>query len=179
MDGHFREQHLGLIGRNSRVNDNIITLVPVHRCSYSVLVTELQRVDDAQNLVEVAAGGSRVGNRESDDLLGVDHEDCANRERKTLCVTVGSILFIKHVIKRRNFPLFIGDDRELDVGWTKLSTVFVDVPDPAVVILKIVSRDSDDLDIPLCEIICTTGDLAEFGGADRSKVARVREQDNP
>jgi hypothetical protein len=38
----LREQDLGLFGRDTRVNDDIISLLPVDGGGYAVLITELQ-----------------------------------------------------------------------------------------------------------------------------------------
>ena len=45
------------------------------------IVGELQRVDHAQDLVEVAAGAGRVGDDQADLLVRVDDEHRAHRER--------------------------------------------------------------------------------------------------
>lgn len=39
-----------------------------------MLVTELERVDDSEELVDVSAGGGGVGEEETDDVVGVDCE---------------------------------------------------------------------------------------------------------
>ncbi len=42
---------------------------------------ELQRIDDAQDLIEIAARARRIIERELDLLVGPDDEDRAHRER--------------------------------------------------------------------------------------------------
>lgn len=49
--GEFGEQGLSLLVGDSRVDDNIISLVPVGRSGNAVLVTELQRIDYSNNLI--------------------------------------------------------------------------------------------------------------------------------
>ena len=51
VGGEFVEQGLGLLVGYSRVDNNIITLVPVSRSGNAVLVTELQRIDYSNNLI--------------------------------------------------------------------------------------------------------------------------------
>ena len=53
-------------------------LLPVHRRRHLVLGAELQRVDDAQHLVEVAADRHRIDQDQFDLLVGADDEDVAD-----------------------------------------------------------------------------------------------------
>lgn len=46
VEGDLREQFLGLFVVNSRVNDDIFSLLPVDGSGNFVLITELQGVDD-------------------------------------------------------------------------------------------------------------------------------------
>jgi len=71
------------------------------RAYHTVLVTKLQRVDDTEDLVEVATRRCRVRDSQADDLLRVDDEDGADGERETLRVDVRRILVIKHVVQLR------------------------------------------------------------------------------
>ena len=121
--------------------------------------------------------------------------DRTHREGETLAVTVRSILLVKHVIQRGDLSVRIGylvhdrqraedtervriHNRELDIGGAVLGAVLVDIQDPLVVILEIVGRNTDDLDVALCKVVCATSDLAELGGADRGEVSGMREEDD-
>jgi hypothetical protein len=42
VEGDLREEHLGLIIANGRVDNDIITLVPVNWRGYAVFITKLQ-----------------------------------------------------------------------------------------------------------------------------------------
>ena len=79
------------------MDNHIITGDPVDRGGDTVLVAGLERVDDAQNLSGVAASGSRVGEDETDGLLGVNDEDRADGERNALGVNVGGVLVVQPV----------------------------------------------------------------------------------
>lgn len=83
------EQRLGLLVRDGRVNDNIVTLIPVDRGGDLVLVTKLERIDHSDDLVKRTAGLGRVGDGEADDFLGVDYEDGSKRSSK---IQVGSMI---------------------------------------------------------------------------------------
>jgi hypothetical protein len=67
--------------------------------------------------------------------------------------------------------------RELDICGSNFSSVFVDVLDPVFMVVQAVGRDADELDVPFGKLRRTTSDFAKLGGADRSKVSRVREED--
>jgi len=179
MERHFGEQLLGFLVVNGRVYDHVVSLAPVHGRRYLVLVAELQRVNHTKNLVKVPARGSGVGNRQANNFLRVDDEDGPDREGETLAVTVRSILLVKHVVQRGDLSIRIGYNRELDISGAVLGAVLVDIHNPFVVILEIIGRNTDDLDIALCKVVCATSDLAELGGADRGEVSGMREEDGP
>ena len=80
------------------------TWYPVDGCCDSVLVARLQRVDDAQDLGGVAAGGGGVGENSADGLLWVDDEDGADGERNAFGVDVGRILVVKPVRQAVSSP---------------------------------------------------------------------------
>ena len=104
-DTELREQGLGLLVLDARVDNNIITRDPVDRGGNSVLVAGLKGVDDTENLGGVAASRSRVRHDQSNGLLRVDDEDRADGECNALGVDVGCILVIKPII-RRQFGIF-------------------------------------------------------------------------
>jgi hypothetical protein len=121
-------------------------------------------------------------------------DDRTHREGETLAVTVRSILLVKHVVQRGDLSIRIGylvhdrqraedterariHNRELDISGAVLGAVLVDIHNPFVVILEIIGRNTDDLDIALCKVVCATSDLAELGGADRGEVSGMREED--
>src|SRR5271169_6739085 len=56
----LRVDLLRLVVRDGAGNDHIIAVLPIDRRRHAVLGRELQRVDDAQHLVEISAGGHRV-----------------------------------------------------------------------------------------------------------------------
>ena len=59
-----------------------------------MLVTSLERVDNAQDLGGVTASAGRVREDGADGLLGVDDEDRADGESNALGVNVGGILVV-------------------------------------------------------------------------------------
>ena len=63
----------------------------------AVLRGELERVDDAKHLVEVAARRHRVDEDELDLLVGADHEDVAHG----LVVGRGSVVRVARDVGRR------------------------------------------------------------------------------
>lgn len=76
------------------MDNDIVTRDPVDGGGDLVLVTSLERVDNTEDLGGVAAGRGRVGEDETDGLLGVDDEDGADGESNTLGVDVGGVLVV-------------------------------------------------------------------------------------
>src|SRR5205085_250057 len=68
-----------LVVRDRAGDDHVLALLPVHGRRDAVLGSQLQRVDHAQHLVEVAAGRHRVDENQLDLLVGPDHEDVTDR----------------------------------------------------------------------------------------------------
>lgn len=72
------EEGLGLLITDTGVNDDISTFLPVDGSGDTVLVAELQRVDNSEDLIEGSANLGGVGEGKTDDLLGVDHKDSSD-----------------------------------------------------------------------------------------------------
>src|SRR5262252_3994512 len=66
------------IGNRSR-DDDVLTRLPVHRCGNRVLRVELERVQQAQYFIEVAASAHRIDEYRLDLLVGADKEHVAHR----------------------------------------------------------------------------------------------------
>lgn len=134
----LREELLDIVTLNRWVNDDLVTLLPVDWSSDSVLVTDLQRVDYTQNLLEVTSSGSWVLDLQSDDLLWVNDKDGSHCEWNSLCVDVGWVQGVQHVIFRGDFSVLVTDDWE---GYLVLGN-FQDVLDPFVVRGNVVCRET-------------------------------------
>ena len=157
------------------VNNDIVAVLPVGGGGDSVLVTNLERVHHAQDLVKVATGRGRVRQGQADGLLGVNDEDGANGEWDTLGIEVGQVLVVQHIVQGRDLAGIISNDGEVQADVVDL----VDIIDPTLVGLETVGGESNDLDVALSELVLETGNLAELGGADGGEVSRVGEEDNP
>src|SRR5262249_29990130 len=75
----LRPDLLGVVVAHRARDDDVVALLPVHRRRDLVLGGQLQRVDDAQHLVEVAPGGHRIDQDQLDLLVRPDHEYVAHR----------------------------------------------------------------------------------------------------
>src|SRR4051794_31038769 len=72
------EDLLGLVVGDRARDDHVLALLPVHRRGDLVLGGELERVDDAQHLVEVAARRHGIDEDQLDLLVRPDDEDVAD-----------------------------------------------------------------------------------------------------
>lgn len=187
------------------MDDDVVAGDPVDGGGDAVLVAGLERVDDAEDLGGVAAGGGRVREDGADLLGGVDDEDGADGEGDALGVDVCGVLVVEpmglvvrycsdlglygmgggcclcccwralHVVEVRNLPLLVRNNGELDAPARNL----VNVLDPPVVAIDRVGRKPNHLDAPLGELGLQLGKGAELGGAHGGVVLRVREEDDP
>src|SRR5258707_8835186 len=60
---------LGVVVADRTCDDHVLAELPIHRRRHLVLGCELQRVDHAQHLVEISAGGHRIDQNELDLLV--------------------------------------------------------------------------------------------------------------
>ena len=135
----------------------------------------LEGVKDTEDLGGVAAGGGGVRQDSADSLLWVNDEDGADSESNALGIDVGSILVIKHVIRKGDLALLITNDGEGQLGAGDL----IDILDPAAVGLDGVGGEADELSAALGELGLELGEGAELGGAHGGVVLWVREEDHP
>src|ERR1700742_1103949 len=68
----------GLVIGDGARDDDVLALIPVGGRRDAMLGGELQRVDDAQYLLEVAPGGHRINQDQLDLLVRPDDEDVAD-----------------------------------------------------------------------------------------------------
>ena len=143
-------------------------LLPVHRRRHAVAGGELEGVDQAQDLVEVAARRLRVGEGGLHLLVGADDEHRAHRDG------VAGVR-VDHVVEVGDLLVGVADQREVDLRALGL----LDVVRPLVVVLGRVDREADHLDVALVPLGLQLGDVAELGRADRREVLGMGEQDAP
>jgi len=111
-NSELREQGLGLIVLDTRMDNHIVARDPVDWGGNTMLVACLKGVDNTENLGGVTAGRSRVGENETDSLLWVDDKDRADSESNTLGIDVGGVLVVKHVIGISYLALLVANDGE-------------------------------------------------------------------
>ena len=58
--------------------DAFVPVFPINGRGHAVVVGQLQRVNHAQDLIEVSAGGRRVGHHKTHFFLGVNDENRPN-----------------------------------------------------------------------------------------------------
>ena len=165
-----------LVGDRGR-DDHLFAGHPVGRRRDRLLRAELDRVEHAQDLVEVAPGAHRVGHRHLDALVGADDEDRAHRlvGHRGAALVAARLLGRQHVVELRDLQVGVGDHRVVDGRALGL----LDVLDPAAVIRHRVDGEADDLGVALGEFGLDPRHVAELGRAHRRVVLRVREQDRP
>jgi hypothetical protein len=77
------------------VDNNIVSGNPVDWGGNAVLVTSLERVDNAEDLGSVAASRGWVRHDQADSFLWVDDEYGADGECNALGIDIGSILVVE------------------------------------------------------------------------------------
>src|SRR5579875_1953560 len=103
----LREKLLRLLVADGGRDDYVLALLPVDGRRDFVLIGELQRIDDAQNLLEVAARTRRLRDDERNLLIRVGHGDGAPRRGR-----IGVGLYESG--ERRARPVGVGDGRDVE-----------------------------------------------------------------
>lgn len=88
------KQLLGLVLLDAVSNDDVLAGNPVDGGRDLVLVTSLERVEDAEHLGGVAARRGGIGENGADGLFGIDEEDGSDGEREGVSVNVGGVLVV-------------------------------------------------------------------------------------
>src|SRR5256885_12010986 len=110
---------------------------------------ELQRVNDAQNLVKVASGAHRVAEHQLDLFVRADHEDrphgCVVRRRSSFAACAG--FRRQHVVELCHFQLWVADHRIIHFVALRL----FDVHGPLAVAAHRIHTESDNLYVAFLE----------------------------
>jgi hypothetical protein len=133
-----------------------------------VLRGQLERVDHAQDLAEVAAGGGRIGERQLDLLVGADHEHRADGHRVAR-------VRVDHPVQVGHLVVGIRDEREIEA----VPRDFLDVVAPGGVVRQAVDAEPDDAGVALVELGLQGRDAPELRRADRREICGVGEEDAP
>lgn len=142
------EELLALVTLDEGRNDNVLPRLPFNRRGELVLVTALERLDNAEDLVERTTDSGRVRDQSADGLLRVDDEDGTDGKGESLLVDIGSVLVVKHAVLGSDLALLVADDGVLDGSVSDLINVF----DPTVVRVDVVGAQTNDLDVALLEL---------------------------
>ena len=70
----------------------------------------MQGINDTEDFGRIAASAGGIVDDGADDFFGVDEENSADRQCHTLCVDIGSVLVVDHVVDVCNFAGLVGDD---------------------------------------------------------------------
>jgi len=142
-----------------------------------VLGGELERVEHADDFVEVAAGGHGVSDLELDALVGADDEDGANGSVVGGGAAFGCLAGVawEHVVELGDGEGGVADEGVVDLEATDV----LDVLGPLAVAVDGVDGEADDLCAALRELAFEASHGAEFGGADRGEVLGMGEENGP
>src|SRR5450755_812039 len=163
-----RKQFPGVIVVDRGDDDDVLPLLPVHGSSDLELISQLQRIDHAQDLVEISPGAGRIVERQPHLLFRIDHEYAAHGEA---IARIG----MNHAVEIGDTQIRISDHRKLYLGALRL----LDVALPCNVVIDRVDRQPDHLDAALFKFALELRGGAKLSGADRGIVLGMREQHAP
>ena len=169
---YLPKELIGILIGEWKVDNDILAVLPVGRSGHLLVDSELKRVDRTDDFIKVASGAGRVRHHECNSLVGLEDENTTDCHGQSLAILVGLIENPKV-------------DRVLASGVTEQWKVdrpasgCLDVFDPSLVRLTVVARESTHFDVAGLELVAVLGGRAEFGGADRGKVAGMHKDATP
>lgn len=174
----FTELGLGVLGAHAGRHNDVVTLDPVDGGGDALLVGDLEGTNTTKDLRSIATSGSRVDQKQPDLLSRVNDEDIADSHGSgTIVLELLEASLVKHIVLEGNLTRRVGDDGVVDLG--TLRSDLLDVLDPLLVVLDVVSRQANELGVQLGELGLELSEGTQLGGADRSEVGRVGEKHGP
>ncbi len=173
----LRVDRLGFVVADGAGDDDVLALFPVRGRGDTVLGRELQRVDHPDDLIEIAAGGHRVGQRQLDLLVRADDEYGAHGGvvgRGAVGGVAGRIRR-QHVVEFRDLEIGVADHGVVRGRTLGLADVFRPQRMPG----HRIDAQSDQLDAAFVELSFQPGEGAKLGGAHRGEVLGMRKQQCP
>ena len=144
-----------------------LALGPVGRADLAVLVGELEGLDQAKDLLGVAADGEVVHGDLANDALGVDDEETTEGVAR---------VHVKHTIVDGDLLVDVLDQRDVHLAETSVLAVGVD---PGQVGEHRVHRDTKHLSVQLGELGSSLREGNNLSGAHKGEVQRIEEENNP
>ena len=142
-----------------------------------MLCRELDGIEHAQYLVEVAAGAHWVTEHQLDLLVRPDYEHSSHSSIGGRGAAFRCIACIRgeHVVQLGDFELRVANHRIVHF----VSLGFFDVDCPLAVTAHRIDAQSDNLAITLLKLGLQTGHIAKFRGAHRGEILGMGEQNGP
>eukprot|EP00756_Hemistasia_phaeocysticola_P012062 Hpha_TRINITY_DN15170_c3_g3::TRINITY_DN15170_c3_g3_i2::g.129061::m.129061 len=166
---------LGLVGREGRGADHLVTLLPPHGGGKAELAGVAEGLEHTKDLIEVAPRRGGVQNGKLQLQVGADKVQSTRGEGHPRSVL---LVGVEHAEAHHHLALLVSDDWK-GQGVGAVSRVSRNVLGPRVVALHGVARHSDHLPPQGRKLLGQTCAGAELGGADGGEVLRVREEDGP
>ena len=138
---------------------------------------ELDGIEGAQNFVEVAAGAHGIAQGQLDLLVGTDDKDGPHGGVVVRRASFGGGAAFggQHVVELGDFEIGIANHGVVDF----VALGFFDVGGPLGMAGHRIHANAEDFGVALGELGLQSGHVTEFGGADRSEVFGMGEQDRP
>jgi hypothetical protein len=172
-----REGLVGFLIGDDSGDDDVVALLPVGGGGDLVFGGELHGVEDAEDLVKVAAGGHRITELQLYLLVRADDEDGADGGvgGRGAAFAGAGLVGGEHVVELGDLEIDVADHGVVD----GVAGDVLDVDGPLGVVLDGIDREADDLGSALGELAFEAGQGAELGGADGGEVLGVGEEDGP
>lgn len=144
------------------------TLLPSGRAHLAVLVGELEGLDQADRLLDVAADGEVVDGDLAENTLGVDDEEAAERD---------ALVLDEDAVAARDLGGLVGDEGELQVG--AQTALLAGLLNPREMGEVGVGGHAENGGVDLAEAVEGVVVLDDLGRADEGEVHGVEEKNNP
>lgn len=164
-----REGLMSIVTAQGWLDHACITCIPSNWSGNWFDISQLQGINNSQDLIKVPSSGCRIQDGELHPLVRPNDEDSSSSDWDSLIVL---FISIQHSEVPCKHSIAVIDD-----GVWQILAMFVaivqDVLAPSEMILNRITGESNDLDLPLLELVDQLNHLGQLCGAHRGVVTRV------
>mmetsp|Transcript_20938 Transcript_20938/g.48365 ORF Transcript_20938/g.48365 Transcript_20938/m.48365 type:complete len:257 (-) Transcript_20938:121-891(-) len=170
--GALSKVFIGLCVTEWKVDNHILSSLPVGRSRNLAADGKLKRVNDTKNLIKVTSGTGRVAHHEGNGTIGFQDKDGTDRHGKSLGILVA---LVQDAQFDGMITIGIAKHGKLDLA----TGGNINVLDPTTMRFGIVAGESTELDTPFLEFRCHVGGRTQFGRTHWSEITGMHKDACP
>lgn len=151
----------------------LLTLVPVGRAHFTVLVAELETLDHTDCFIHVASHTVIINIHVAEDALRINQEQTA----EGLSIIKTALILIIYAIRLHHLSGHVGKKRNVNIA--SKTTLFTGCSQPSKMSVRRVSRNADDLGIHCIQLFLSIIVGKDFRRTDKGPIHGIKEKNQP